>query len=899
MALIDALIDDLASRFKLGSIAAPLTREALALIVGADGGITGFLDLFKRAGLGGIAGSWLGQTNPAPLTASDLEKALGAPAIDSIAHRLGLALPAVSAGLSYALPRLVGLLTPNGAIPETLPAEIMGFFGAPAGNAPGGDDHGHADEVKKIRTRSVAPGWLWPVVAVAAVAGLGWAVWPILFPSHPPEATTTQSAAPAAAPAPAVAEAPKPAPAPTTPSTFAVHNDNGVAVISGAVHDDQTRGSILDALKGVFGADKIKGDVAVDANRTSAPWLPNVRAALEALKIPGVSAAFEGETVKVGGAIVDADRETITASLKALLGNGATIGGIADAFAGVEASANSKTATALGSLQTGFTGDDLVAVLNQAMFSFPYGKADLPASVQGLLGDVSASLKKLPPGYQIEVAGYTDNAGDPNAMVALSQQRVDAVRDALVKGGAPADLLVPKGYGGADPVASNDTEEGRLRNRRIEFHVLKKPSAAPAAVTAQAPAAPASAASPTTPSTLSIDDDNGVANISGAVHDDQTRGSILDALRGAFGADHVKGDVTVDPTRGDAPWLAHLRAALDTLKVPGLQAVFEGGALKLGGAIPDVDRDKIAAALGSVFGGGVAVSPLGEGFGTMTGGEKAATTAPAPAAAASVTPAAPSMLSIDDENGVAAVSGSVHDDQTRGSILDALKAAFGADNVRGDVSVDPTRADAPWLANLRGALDALKVPGLKATYEGGSVKLGGAIPDADREKIAASLKSVFGEGITVASLAPSIGEWESSANARAAAALGALKTGYTAADVVTALNLSVVNFATDSAAVPESVIGLLHDAAASLKVLPQGYVIEIAGYTDNTGDPDGNLVLSRQRAESVRAMLIKDGAPEDMLTAKGYGAADPIDSNDTEEGRLHNRRIEYHVTKTP
>lgn len=58
-------------------------------------------------------------------------------------------------------------------------------------------------------------------------------------------------------------------------------------------------------------------------------------------------------------------------------------------------------------------------------------------------------------------------------------------------------------------------------------------------------------------------------------------------------------------------------------------------------------------------------------------------------------------------------------------------------------------------------------------------------------------------------------------------------------------------------------------------------------------------MLSQQRAELVRGTLIKDGAPEDMLTAKGYGAADPIDSNDTEEGRFHNRRIEYHVTKTP
>ena len=85
MALFDALIDDLASRFGLGATAAPLTREALALIVGAEGGLAGFLNLFKGAGFDAQVGSWLGRSDPQPVTAGDLGKALGAPAIDGIA----------------------------------------------------------------------------------------------------------------------------------------------------------------------------------------------------------------------------------------------------------------------------------------------------------------------------------------------------------------------------------------------------------------------------------------------------------------------------------------------------------------------------------------------------------------------------------------------------------------------------------------------------------------------------------------------------------------------------------------------------------------------------------------------------------------------------------------------
>ena len=124
MALFDALIDDLANRLGLGGAAAPLAREALALIAGADGGIAGFLGLFRRAGLGATAKSWLGQTNPASLSTPELEAALGAPAIDAIAHRAGIALPATTAALGYALPKIVGLLTPHGSFQLRFPRKL-------------------------------------------------------------------------------------------------------------------------------------------------------------------------------------------------------------------------------------------------------------------------------------------------------------------------------------------------------------------------------------------------------------------------------------------------------------------------------------------------------------------------------------------------------------------------------------------------------------------------------------------------------------------------------------------------------------------------------------------------------------------------------------------------------
>jgi outer membrane protein OmpA-like peptidoglycan-associated protein len=137
------------------------------------------------------------------------------------------------------------------------------------------------------------------------------------------------------------------------------------------------------------------------------------------------------------------------------------------------------------------------------------------------------------------------------------------------------------------------------------------------------------------------------------------------------------------------------------------------------------------------------------------------------------------------------------------------------------------------------------------------------------------------------------------ANDKANAELVALQPGFVPKDLIAALNDSVVNFPSDSAEVPASMIDFLQKAAEDIKQLPNGHVVEIAGYTDNTGEQALNVALSQKRAEAVRQMLVKFGAEPEMLIAKGYGSADPVASNDTPEGRRRNRRIEYHIVKAP
>jgi OmpA-OmpF porin, OOP family len=88
-------------------------------------------------------------------------------------------------------------------------------------------------------------------------------------------------------------------------------------------------------------------------------------------------------------------------------------------------------------------------------------------------------------------------------------------------------------------------------------------------------------------------------------------------------------------------------------------------------------------------------------------------------------------------------------------------------------------------------------------------------------------------------------------------------------------------------------LDLLREAAVPLKQLPSGSMVEIGGYTDNTGDASSNLQLSQRRAEAVRDALIKAGVNPGKLVAKGFGSVNPVASNDTPDGRFQNRRIEY------
>jgi outer membrane protein OmpA-like peptidoglycan-associated protein len=104
-----------------------------------------------------------------------------------------------------------------------------------------------------------------------------------------------------------------------------------------------------------------------------------------------------------------------------------------------------------------------------------------------------------------------------------------------------------------------------------------------------------------------------------------------------------------------------------------------------------------------------------------------------------------------------------------------------------------------------------------------------------------------------------------------------------------------VKFATGSAKILKDSDELLGAVADIFLKHPEIKTVRIEGHTDNAGKAAANKTLSKARAESVKAWLVKHGIDKKRLTTQGFGQDKPIDDNSTEAGRKNNRRVEFHI----
>ena len=127
----------------------------------------------------------------------------------------------------------------------------------------------------------------------------------------------------------------------------------------------------------------------------------------------------------------------------------------------------------------GFQVDANCRIIEQTLVvravDFEFNSAELTLPARETLNEVAASVAKQPE-LKIEIQGYTDSTGSADYNLHLSQKRAESVRAYLISKGVNAAALTAKGFGKANPIATNATTEGRAQNRRVAFQVTSAPA---------------------------------------------------------------------------------------------------------------------------------------------------------------------------------------------------------------------------------------------------------------------------------------------------------------------------------------------------------------------------------------------------------------------------------------
>jgi len=150
---------------------------------------------------------------------------------------------------------------------------------------------------------------------------------------------------------------------------------------------------------------------------------------------------------------------------------GGAVGGTAGAFIGRNMD---KQAAEIKQDVPGATvtreGEGIIIKFDSGIL-FDAGKADIKTDAETNLKNLAASLQKNPE-TNILIIGHTDNAGTQENNIDLSVHRAASVKDYLVNGGIEGSRMRIDGKAGTEPIAYNNTEEGRAQNRRVEIVIV-------------------------------------------------------------------------------------------------------------------------------------------------------------------------------------------------------------------------------------------------------------------------------------------------------------------------------------------------------------------------------------------------------------------------------------------
>ncbi|MNM35272.1 Peptidoglycan-binding protein ArfA [compost metagenome] len=274
------------------------------------------------------------------------------------------------------------------------------------------------------------------------------------------------------APEPSAASGVEAAAAPAS-LTLSTDDKGAVSQCQAGIGDQGFLATLQTNVKKVFSTTQ---DCNVDTSQTYAASFTDKDAlagVLGALKgVPNASLEWVGDKITLKAADAAA-LETLTAKVKALVPH-------TEVVAAAPVTAEQSVSNSLSASQTALTAIDpnnvdvnaLVKALNLQIINFASGSSEIPADNKAILDQAVTLLNKVS-GVKLNVGGHTDSTGNAASNKALSQRRAQAVVDYLTSKGVDASKLVAQGHGSDQPVAENTTDEGRFKNRRIEFSVAQ------------------------------------------------------------------------------------------------------------------------------------------------------------------------------------------------------------------------------------------------------------------------------------------------------------------------------------------------------------------------------------------------------------------------------------------
>lgn len=227
----------------------------------------------------------------------------------------------------------------------------------------------------------------------------------------------------------------------------------GKVVVAGVVPDEATRVAVVSRLRELYGAERVVDQLTLGSVVAPPQWGQHVHKLLSpSLKqVSHGQLSVQGQTIELKGEVGnEAQRQQIVSDMAQSL---------------------NPTYSVRNGLRVAVREQ---AVVDQALANriveFEPGSAVLRPEGQLILNEMATALAQLR-GRRIELIGHTDSLGGRPANISLSLARAQAVKAHLVARGLPADSLSTSGMGPDQPLGSNATEEGRARNRRIEFRV--------------------------------------------------------------------------------------------------------------------------------------------------------------------------------------------------------------------------------------------------------------------------------------------------------------------------------------------------------------------------------------------------------------------------------------------